>query len=426
MSSTNGQHSLEDNLHDLTIQLQEKESKLLAVDRKLLVADRQLQEKESKLRELNSQILAAEGKCLNLEIQYQLYKIRNSMNQVHDALFRTTCEYLEAVYDLMCKFLPPDILQACNIKDIRQESGEHIDDYLHHTASDVVVSVPTTTEPGYRILILLEHQSTVDNNIHWRMMKYMQALIERYDAQYKIKPHVAPILFYQGDGKPYNGPLNVQDDFFPKGMRHTLATVNLTVVDLASMSDEKIMDCGKVAAMMLAMKYARKQSNLTEVMDNMVIALERLPKRLQGRSLMYINDQWGYSAELFEQILSERKILSEGKMASLTEIMAAEISAQISEQERAKGREEGREEMRKEMREEMREEMRKEVREEMREEDIAKGLEKGLEKGREESRQKFLQVAKNLLLDGMSLPKIQQYLGLSDQDVQELRAAALH
>ena len=142
-------------------------------------------------------------------------------------------------------------------------------------------------------------------------MKYMQALIERYDAQYKIKPHVAPILFYQGDGKPYNGPLNVQDDFFPKGIRPTLATANLTVVDLASMSDEKIMDCGKVAAMMLAMKYARKQSNLNEVMDKMVIALERLPKRLQGRSLMYINDQWGYSAELFKQILSERKILSE-------------------------------------------------------------------------------------------------------------------
>ena len=362
--------------------LREAESKLREAETMLCKEETMFREEETLFREAESKLRGAETMLRELESQ----RLCNSMRQINDSFFHATLEYYDAAYDFMKKFLPQDIQLACKIKEIQQESSVHIDDYFHHTASNVVLSVPTNTEKGYRTFILIEHQSTVDNNIPWRMMKYMQAIIERYDAQHKIKPHVAPILFYQGDGKPYNGALNVQDDIFPKSMRHTLATVNMTVVDLAIMSDDEIMNCGKVSAMMLAMKYARKSSDINKVMDKMAVALGRLPRRLQGRSLMYVSEQWGGDMDLLMQAMSKRKSLSEGKMVSLADILRAEISEQISERERAKGRAEAREEV----------------------------------------RQKLLQAAKNLLLKGMSLREIQEVTGLSDQDVQEFGAYTLH
>ena len=105
---------------------------------------------------------------------------------------------------------------------------------------------------------------------------------------------------------------------------------------------------------------------------------------------MYVSEQWGGDMDLLMQAMSKRKSLSEGKMVSLADILRAEISEQISERERAKGRAEAREEV------------------------------------REEVRQKLLQAAKNLLSSGMPLPQIQQCLGLSEQDVQEIGAYTLH
>ena len=311
--------------------IRELESSKCEEKSRLCEEETMLCEAENMLREAESKLRGAETMLRELESQ----RLCNSMRQINDSFFHATLEYYDAAYDFMKKFLPQDIQLACKIKEIQQESSVHIDDYFHHTASNVVLSVPTNTEKGYRTFILIEHQSTVDNNIPWRMMKYMQAIIERYDAQHNIKLHVAPILFYQGDGKPYNGALNVQDEIFPKSMRHTLATVNMTVVDLAIMSDDEIMNCGKVSAMMLAMKYARNSPDLNKVMDKMAVALGRLPRRLQGRSLMYVSDKWGVDMELLMQAIAKHKSLSEGKKVSLADILIEEISEQISEREYA-------------------------------------------------------------------------------------------
>ena len=69
-----------------------------------------------------------------------------------------------------------------------------------------------------------------------------------------------PVLLYQGDSTPYQGPLNVQDNVAPKGLPPTIQSQDIILIELAVMDDEEILKYGKAAPMMLAMKYARKKA----------------------------------------------------------------------------------------------------------------------------------------------------------------------
>ena len=241
----------------------------------------------------------------------------------HDGYFRVNLEEPKVRNTFLKRFLPKYFQQICNIEASALELNHHVGDALEQTVSDVVLSIPTTD--GYKVFTLIEHQSSADKNIVWRMYEYMNAIIKRHHKQQGTRPHVVPILFYQGDGKPYSGTLNVQEEFMPKIMSPTITSRDLVVVDLAPMSDDEIMGCDNLAAMMLAMKYVRKPDDFNKVMDKMIIALSRLPSDLQGKTLIYINNQWDYAKQELERAMHERQILSEGKMSNLIDVLRKEI-----------------------------------------------------------------------------------------------------
>lgn len=76
-------------------------------------------------------------------------------------------------------------------------------DSLRPFYSDVLYSLETTCGRGY-VHILIEHQSSPDKYMAFRLMRYAVAAMHRHlEAGHKTLPLVIPILFYQGRRSPY-------------------------------------------------------------------------------------------------------------------------------------------------------------------------------------------------------------------------------
>ena len=255
----------------------------------------------------------------------------------HDSLFRANLEDLRVSFDVIMQCLPKIYKQNCDCRKIVLEASTFINLFLQQSASDIVLSIPFNTEDNTKVFILIEHQSSEPKDMPWRMLQYSISIIERHLLQYGVRPHVVPILLYQGSGTPYKGDMNVQDGFVPKALPPTIQTQDIILIDLSVMDDDEILKYGRAAPMMLAMKYARQKPDFDKVMDKMVPVLSKLTDSLKHQLVFYISEQWGYDQQVLMQTLSKHLVESGGKMTSLADILRAEIRAEISDQEQEKG-----------------------------------------------------------------------------------------
>ena len=92
----------------------------------------------------------------------------------HDAVFKTFLSCADTARDFIRLHLPTQLLQLCKLETLRLESGSYIEDDLRPYYSDVIYSLQTTTGRGY-IHVLIEHQSTPDKHMAFRLLRYAVA-----------------------------------------------------------------------------------------------------------------------------------------------------------------------------------------------------------------------------------------------------------
>ncbi|YAR71816.1 Rpn family recombination-promoting nuclease/putative transposase [Escherichia coli] len=100
----------------------------------------------------------------------------------HDALFKLFLRQPETARDFLAFHLPAPIHALCDMKTLKLESSSFIDDDLRESYSDVLWSVKTEQGPGY-IYCLIEHQSTSNKLIAFRMMRYAIAAMQNHLAR---------------------------------------------------------------------------------------------------------------------------------------------------------------------------------------------------------------------------------------------------
>ena len=150
------------------------------------------------------------------------------------------------------------------------------------------------------------------------------------------------------------------------------------------MNDEEIMKHGKMSALLLAMKYARKGFNNNHLLDKLPEAIKLLSYDLSVTLLNYIVKTTDADHQTFVQALEDR----------LPEYKEAVVN--VAEQLREEGRKEERQKTQQVIQEERQ-----------------KGIQEGIQ-------EKAHQVVQQLLKLGMPLVQIQQVSGLSAKEVQEI------
>ncbi|POP41369.1 ISNCY family transposase [Superficieibacter electus] len=190
----------------------------------------------------------------------------------HDAIFKTFLSRVETARDFIQLHLPPALLRLCHLNTLKLESGSFLEEDLRPYYSDMLYSLKTTSGAGY-IHVLIEHQSSADKHMAFRLMRYAIAAMKRHlDAGHEALPLVIPILFYQGRRSPYPWTLNWLDGFNDPQLARQVYSQDFTLVDITTIPDEDIMQHRSMAALTLIQKHIR-QRDLAELLDKLASLL---------------------------------------------------------------------------------------------------------------------------------------------------------
>ena len=190
----------------------------------------------------------------------------------HDALFKLFLRQPDTACDFLAFHLPAPIHALCDMKTLKLESSSFIDDDLRESYSDVLWSVKTEQGPGY-IYCLIEHQSTSNKLIAFRMMRYAIAAMQNHlDAGYKTLPMVVPLLFYHGIESPYPYSLCWLDCFADPKLARQLYASAFPLIDVTVMPDDEIMQHRRMALLELIQKHIR-QRDLMGLVEQMACLL---------------------------------------------------------------------------------------------------------------------------------------------------------
>lgn len=112
----------------------------------------------------------------------------SSTTTPHDAVFKTFLRHPETARDFLDIHLPTGLRQRCDLQTLKLEPTSFIEEDLRAYYSDVLWSLKTEEGDGY-IYVVIEHQSTPDVHMAFRLMRYALAAMQQHlDAGHKRLP----------------------------------------------------------------------------------------------------------------------------------------------------------------------------------------------------------------------------------------------
>lgn len=186
----------------------------------------------------------------------------------HDAAFRSFLANPDVARDFLELHLPAEYRQLCDLSTLKLEPATFVEPDLHQYASDILWSVKTTGgEDGY-VYTLIEHQSTENLYMPFRMLRYSVAAMQRHLEQHKTLPLVIPVLFYHGERSPYPYSMNWLGCFENPALAAKIYTKPFPLVDITVVDDNEIMNHRRMAALTLLMKHIRHR-DMMELLDKL-------------------------------------------------------------------------------------------------------------------------------------------------------------
>ena len=307
----------------------------------------------------------------------------------HDATFRQFLTQPEIARDFMEIHLPAELRAICDLSTLKLESGSFVEDDLRQYFSDVLYSLKTTTGDNGYVHVLIEHQSSPDKHMAFRLLRYAVAAMQRHlEAGHKKLPLVIPVLFYTGKRSPYPYSTRWLDEFDSPEVAEKLYSSNFPLVDVTVIPDDEIAGHRSMAALTLLQKHIH-QRDLAELVDRLApLLLAGWLSSSQVVSLVYYIVQAGETsdAEAFVRELAQR--VPQHGDALMT------IAQQLEQKGIEKGIEQG----------------------------IEQGIEKGIQLGRQEGRNEGkLEVARTMLQNGLDMNTVMKMTGLSEEELSQIR-----
>jgi len=168
--------------------------------------------------------------------------------------------------------LPAELRDICDLSTLKLESGSFVEDDLRQYFSDVLYSLKTTAGDGY-IHVLVEHQSTPDKHMAFRLIRYAVAAMQRHlEAGHKKLPLVIPVLFYTGKRSPYPYSTRWLDEFDNPALAGKLYGAAFPLVDVTVIPDDEIMGHRSMAALTLLQKHIH-QRDIAALTDRLATLL---------------------------------------------------------------------------------------------------------------------------------------------------------
>ncbi|BEV72960.1 Rpn family recombination-promoting nuclease/putative transposase [Paludibacterium sp. THUN1379] len=291
----------------------------------------------------------------------------------HDLLFKQFLHDPDTARDFLRFHLPPNLQRLCDLDSLRLAPGSFVEPGLRSHCCDVLYALQTAGQAGY-VYALIEHQSTPDRWMAFRLMRYSLAAMQQHlDQRHHQLPLVIPMLFYHGRRSPYPFSTRWLDLFAEPETATALYQQPFPLIDVTVIDDDTILRHRRMALLELVQKHSRQRDKLMLV-----------------RQLGQLLRQGWHTHDQLQALLKYLLSLSKGGLAKdIVQTLVQEAPQQERDIMTAA--------------------------DELRLEGMELGMQQGMEKGRNETR---LEMALAMLKDGLDLATVLRYSGLSPQDLQ--------
>ena len=187
----------------------------------------------------------------------------------------------------LLEIIDPELEEPVDFSQMTRLGGSFIFDNLRERESDIVVSVPFRRESEadeLLIYILIEHQSTIDSTMGFRLLFYMNQLwdYQRREweseavpkSRWRLRP-ILPIVFYTGD-RHWNAPLALSAIMdVPDSLRRFVPTFDVLFLNVTEADEGNLTKSDHPLGWLLSV--LRKEHAGRETMsDALVKAMSRL------------------------------------------------------------------------------------------------------------------------------------------------------
>ena len=165
------------------------------------------------------------------------------MNKIpHDKFFKNMMSKKEVAIDFFRDNLPAHVMEKIDLSTIELQKESFIEEDLKQQFADLIFKVNIDQHEGY-LYLLLEHQSTIDQLMPFRLWKYIFAMMERFIGTSKKRPSfpvIVPLVIYQGKDK-YSACLNIWDLFEDPILAKKVMSDDHILIDVHRLPDEELM-----------------------------------------------------------------------------------------------------------------------------------------------------------------------------------------
>jgi predicted transposase YdaD len=164
----------------------------------------------------------------------------------HDALFKLAFERPEHASGVLRTLLPAAAVARMDFSTLELVPGSFRDAELRDVETDLLYRVQLGGQPAL-VYVLLEHQSSVDPGMAWRLLRYVVKILESWSREHPAAqrlPAVLPVVVAHGE-RPWTAPTSLLalydlDEPTRSALEPWLVNFRFVLDDLAVQSSEAL------------------------------------------------------------------------------------------------------------------------------------------------------------------------------------------
>ena len=149
----------------------------------------------------------------------------NKISQPQDKLAKEYLTNIEIGKDFLTIYLEKELLQKCDLSTLKIVPNTFITDDIKSLYADVIYKVKLKDNKGVMYAyVLIEHQSTLDDLMPLRILKYQVAILENFvkeNGKNCCLPLVPAFVYYSGKVRSYPYKTSINELFCKKRVTST-------------------------------------------------------------------------------------------------------------------------------------------------------------------------------------------------------------
>ena len=202
----------------------------------------------------------------------------------HDTLFKSTFSKTENVISELRAVLPPQLLSKIDLTTLSPEPELTVGEDLSSRFCDVLYSADIAGTRGF-VYVLLEHQSSVDRLMPFRVLEYVVRILSRYIEQRRSEkksifplPVVLPIVVHHSESG-WTASTEVRELFSEEMqadpfLRDYIPRLKFILDDISRATDEELLNRARHEAskvLSLALWAMRDSRNAKKIMKSLEV-----------------------------------------------------------------------------------------------------------------------------------------------------------